>query len=350
MKKLLIFLLVFSAFSMQTKAQSISLYYDEGAMLGINANPKLAESNLDSLIVAVNTACSQKAEEVNLSDIGISEFGKNSIQKLWNSIHFSFETKHTQEKLWIFKKRRIMQVFHLPLYIENDTLFDGKRQEAQIEFDFSGRIVDFRLAADAGVDLNPENIGDVAELENQLVIWKYVEWLRTAYVNKDIDFMNQVFSDDAIIISATERWQNDPERGIKRVLDENRRTKTEYLKKLEGVFKSNEWIKVTFSAIDAPEMKNGSITFSTFVDKRISPSGRIFYGVRVRQEWTSPSYSDDGYVFMLWEFPEGKDPVIHVRTWQSAYTKDIRGKKIATDLDNVYSLKDFDQDIIESDK
>ena len=51
------------------------------------------------------------------------------------------------------------------------------------------------------------------------------------------------------------------------------------------------------------------------------------YGVRMPQSWTSRNYSDEGYLFLLWEFPEnGGDPIIHVRTWQPEYVGGQRQK------------------------
>ena len=37
----------------------------------------------------------------------------------------------------------------------------------------------------------------------------------------------------------------------------------------------------------------------------------------LNQKWESEHYGDDGYLFLVWEFPDdGGDPLIHVRTWQ----------------------------------
>ena len=47
--------------------------------------------------------------------------------------------------------------------------------------------------------------------------------------------------------------------------------------------------------------------------------------MRLRQEWRSSTYSDEGYLFLLWDFPEdGGDPIIHVRTWQPEMVGGVR--------------------------
>ena len=107
----------------------------------------------------------------------------------------------------------------------------------------------------------------------------------------------------------------------------------EYLRNLQKAFNRNKWINVTFSEIgDNGETGGcGGITQSQ-VDK-------TKYGVRLHQKWQSSSYNDEGYLFLLWEFPEnGKSPVIHVRTWQPEWVGNVRQKPD----DNILSLGGFD--------
>ena len=67
-------------------------------------------------------------------------------------------------------------------------------------------------------------------------------------------------------------------------------------------------------------------------------NGKEFFGVRLRQEWRSANYSDEGYVFLLWEFPENGSPIIHVRTWQPEW---VGGEKLAEE--DIFSLSDFEE-------
>ena len=41
----------------------------------------------------------------------------------------------------------------------------------------------------------------------------------------------------------------------------------------------------------------------------------------MRQHYDSDIYSDDGYLFLLWDFRDPTAPQIHVRTWQPAFPK-----------------------------
>ena len=57
------------------------------------------------------------------------------------------------------------------------------------------------------------------------------------------------------------------------------------------------------------------------------------YGVTLRQKYDSDTYSDDGYLFLLWDFRNPSMPKIHVRTWQPAQS--------VHNPDDVFSLSDF---------
>ena len=101
----------------------------------------------------------------------------------------------------------------------------------------------------------------------------------------------------------------------------NTQTKQQYIENLGRAFKASKYIKVTFDEIEV---------------KR-HPVNANFYGVTLKQGWTSGTYHDDGYLFLLWDFTDEKAPQVHVRTWQP----DKIGNK-PLPKDEVFSLSDFD--------
>lgn len=161
---------------------------------------------------------------------------------------------------------------------------------------------------------------DVDDSERRRVILDYCEHFRTAYTTKDIDFLRQVFSEQALIIVGNMiKAAPDNHDGVvagKRV-EYYLRTKGEYLSRLSRAFAANREIDVKFS------------------DFRIlrHPTLDGIYGVRLRQRYTSDRYSDDGWLFLLWDFRDESMPLIHVRTWQPA--TDVH------DTDDVISIGDF---------
>lgn len=161
---------------------------------------------------------------------------------------------------------------------------------------------------------------DEDDASKRRVILNYCEHLRTAYTTKDIDFLKQLFSEQALIIVGnvvkprpTDDSRYMPEERVKYFI----RTKREYIARLEKAFNTNSKIDLKFS--DFHIMRH--------------PTMNGIYGVTLRQRYESDNYSDDGYLFLLWDFRNKLMPLIHVRTWQPANTI---GKE-----DEVISISDF---------
>ena len=162
---------------------------------------------------------------------------------------------------------------------------------------------------------------ELTDLRRRQLILDYVEQFRTAYNQKDINFLNQVFSDDALIITGKVITTKHAEGFTSQKIQYNKQSKEQYIKNLRGVFARNSYIKVTFDEIEV--MRH--------------PVNPNFYGVTLLQGWTSGKYHDDGYLFLLWDFTNEDAPQIHVRTWQP---DKIGGKPLPKD--EVFSLSDFD--------
>ena len=159
------------------------------------------------------------------------------------------------------------------------------------------------------------------DADNRRMILNYCEHLRTSYTTKDIDFLRQVFSNQALIIvgNVVRSADNNSATGIEG--DEkvifSLKTKKEYLERLEKVFVANKKIDVKFT--DFRIMRH--------------PTMEGIYGVSMKQKYTSDRYSDDGYLFILWDFRNKSMPLIHVRTWQP--TASVNGEK------EIIGIRDF---------
>lgn len=156
------------------------------------------------------------------------------------------------------------------------------------------------------------------------LILNYVEHLRTSYTTKDIDFLEQLFSDKAlIIVGSVIRQASTPESHYLTPAQVvyNVRTKREYLTRLKQVFATNRSIELHFS--DFHIMRH--------------PTREGFYGVSLRQGYKSDHYSDDGYLFLLWDFTDPYAPQIHVRTWQPTWIDN----DTPLPVDEVYDLSNF---------
>lgn len=333
MKRLILGILFVAMAEIGIRAQQVfvDLKYDRSTVTTTTVDR--TQSNLEALFNEINSAC-DAGRDVNLGNLQMSAFAKKAVEQLWKNVHFKTKSSRIVDRLWVFKRSRQMLVSHMPIVLVDDSPLDGDEQDAIVEFDLNGKITDFRFSVDPQAYESMDNKSDVAELEEQLVIWTWVQRFFTAYNQKDIDFLNQIFSDDALIITGNVVNVRTAEAGMTQKVQYNKQNKTQYLRNLMRCFARNRWIKVTFEPID----KNpGSGNASKFITHRVGRDGRNYYGVRIKQYWTSANgYHDEGYVFLLWEFPQGQDPIIHVRTWQPSK---LNGKEIS--VNEIFSDVDF---------
>lgn len=293
-----------------------------------------AARNLGALLSEINRA--QDAKTIlSTGGLAMNEFALKSLVRLWAVTPFYCDDDEVVERCWVFKNGTMM-VSHIPLIItpEDENFGVGAYQEAVVEFDNNGLITDFRLALDAHTAESMERCGSVVDKERQMIIMQYIERFRTAYNQRDSNYIEQIFSDDALIITGnvvTVR-KNDDLGGLSQKVQYTKQTKEQYIRNLKRAFRRNKWIDVKFSEIGENGENGGCAGITRSV---IDPTK---YGVRLRQEWNSSTYSDKGYLFLLWEFPESGNPIIHVRTWQPEWV----GGKLQQPDDDISTLGAFD--------
>lgn len=148
---------------------------------------------------------------------------------------------------------------------------------------------------------------EAADSANRREILNYCEHFRMAYNTRDIDFLRQVFSDNALIIVGQVVKAGTHNRiaysdKIKYYI----RSKHEYLERLKKIFDSGKKIDVDFS--DFKILRH--------------PTIEGIYGVTLFQKYSAGDYSDEGNLFLLWDFRNPAMPEIHVRTWQAGIVSD----------------------------
>jgi hypothetical protein len=153
------------------------------------------------------------------------------------------------------------------------------------------------------------------------VILDLMEEFRTAHNRKDLAYLENIYSDYALIIvgRVLEKRRN-PANEIddlalsnlnKKDIQFVKVSKQEYIERLGRVFQNNSFVKVLFF---------------DFEIKR-HPKYADIYGVNVRQRWSSSTYSDYGYLFLLIDFRNPQRPLIRVRSWQPKLFED--GSKVS---------------------
>ena len=144
-------------------------------------------------------------------------------------------------------------------------------------------------------------------IEHKQQIVHFMESYKTAYCLKNIDYIAQVFSDDALIIIGqslkpagnidsmySEKLSNDDVYYIKT-------NKKDYLERLRSIFASNETINIHFE--DTEVMK-------------VNRTNDYVYGIQIAQNYYSTNYADFGYLFLMFDLNKPVEPKIYVRSWQ----------------------------------
>ena len=329
MKRIVLFMFALLAV-FSVKAITVTITVDEGF-----DNPAIIErmqTNLGQVLTEINNAYYAK-RDVNTSSLQMNDHAKNMLVTLWSTVHFYCDDEEVVDRCWPMKKSYLLRQIPLILEPQDESFTSGTYQEAVVEFDKTGKITDFRFALDAQLSESMERCGSVVETERRMIILDYIEQFRTAYCTKDINFMEKIFSDDAVIITGKviRTRPNDFGKSNAKVVY-NKQTKQEYLKNLKRAFMRNKYIDVKFSEIGGGETDGGCPGITR------SQNNPNFYGVRLFQEWKSSNYSDEGYVFLLWNFTNENEPVIEVRTWQPSYIAASNGQKQALPEEDIFNM------------
>ena len=315
MKKNLIFLLMFVA---QNIMADVTVQID-----GIeNATVKAKmERTMSAFLTEVNNAQSSK-RALNFGGMGLSTNVQSSVSMLWENSRFECTDEEIIEHC--IQTGSGYQVRNIPLMMRpTDSSFnEDEYQEAVFSFDRNGNMESFYLTLSMNLYMNViKSNKSVTDLRRRQLILDYVEHFRTAYNQKDKEFLEAVFSDDALIITGKvipQRVRDNIQLPAR--VEYTRQTKRQYMTKLSQIFAANKHIKVTFDEIRVV----------------MHPTKSEWYGVTLHQGWTSDRYHDDGWLFLLWDFSNEDHPTIHVRTWQP---DKIEGKKLPDE--EIFSLDDF---------
>lgn len=331
MRRTLGTLLLLAAFftfsSLSVCAVTVTLTVDEGVTR--SSAISMAEKNLSAVLTEINRA--QRAGTIlTTNGLPMNDFSLKSLLRIWAVTPFYCDDNEVVERVWVFKDGNMM-VSHIPLIITpaDESFGVGEYQEAVVEFDRTGRISDFRFALSAQMSESLEHCGNVADEEQRMIIRRYMEHFRTAYNQKDIQTIEQFFSDDALIITGhvVMKKAGTDEIRYQSKVEYTKQNKQQYINNLRKAFARNKWIKVDFDY----NVATHSTGCDAITQSKVDPTK---FGVRVKQSWKSQNYQDEGILFLLWEFPkDGGSPIIHIRTWQPG--------EVAPD-DNISTLSGFD--------
>ena len=139
------------------------------------------------------------------------------------------------------------------------------------------------------------------------ILAEFLENYKTAYALKRLDYIRSIFDDNAVIITGkvvTRQTSAYGEVGGEylnnKYVQYTRLGKEQYMRNLERCFNSNEYINIRFANNDVVKAGVG---------------GEV-YGIQIKQDYYSTNYGDTGYLFLMVDLNNPKQPIIKVRSWQ----------------------------------
>lgn len=310
------------------QAQRVSFTIQDGLY---NQQLKSAmESSISSLLTEINAACREN-RALRLGSFSMADKARKQLESLWNNYaHFSCDFDANVSKCLSTVNGYEVREIYVTLHPIDESQFkDERSREFSIDFSKDRTITAARLTMENNsYQAVLKNGGNVTDVRRRMEILSFVEDFRSYYDEKDINALEQVYSDDALIVTGKvvmKKDMGDRQARLRPEIVYNKQNKTEYMQHLRRIFANNRYIKVKFDDISV----------------MAHPAKDNFYGVTLHQNWKSSTYSDDGYVFLLWEFPDendprGSHPLVHVRTWQP----EKFGNQTLS-VDEVFTTNDF---------
>jgi hypothetical protein len=269
---------------------------------------ELMQDRLSELITEFNRAYSAK-ENISLDPGHFHNSALKSLNEMWAGK--SFICPETELILNLIKRTDgNWEVRNIPILYEtkSDNVMDD---EIVVIFDAEGVIQGVLIALEREKYIKIfADAYTVQDRRLREIILNFLENFRTAYNRKDITYIEQVFSDDALIIVGRVIMQNQkiPDRidmpGL--ILSDGSQvefvklSKSQYIKNLRNLFTKNRFVKVEYSDFKIQQ-------------HHAKP---YIYGVQLNQKWRSSTYGDDGYLFLIIDLRDEDEPIIWVRTWQ----------------------------------
>ena len=283
------------------------------------------ESNVTLMMSLFKAAADEEQKTLKLAKDNFTPEAIKDVELMWKTSAMSCPPVSIMSRC--LKTATGYQVRGIPVdMIEADQ--EESRQELTVDFTPSGLISGVSISIDLQryEEIMGQKESDLDYARRQIIV-DFVENFRTAYNRKDIDLLNSVFSDKALIITGKVVKEKPNSDLTRMTLNNNKvvyikQSKQEYITNLTRVFKNTKYINVKFDEIEVVQ----------------HPKYDDVYGVTLKQYWHTSGYSDEGYLFLMIDFRDADNPLIQVRTWQPY--KNAEGQ-VVTKREDVFHLGSF---------
>jgi len=261
---------------------------------------------ISSLLSEINRAYFAKGK-LQLAGLNIGQNTEKTLLEMWDSKSF-YCPEYQIFQILIGRSDGLFEVRGIPIFYnrKSQELFED---ELVLTLNHEGLIVDLRVALEKEQYQRMfDQVNTLQDKQLYEIVLNFVEDYRTAYNRKDINFIDKVFSDDALIIVGriiNTREALPDNLGLTKLsankeVSYSRLNKTQYIRNLRSCFIKNSFVRIEFS------------------DFRVQrhPIHDFVFGVQIHQKWRSSSYNDDGYLFLVIDLRDVSEPLVWVRTWQ----------------------------------
>jgi len=283
------------------------------SLTGLNntALKERIENNASSFLTDINVAFGKKQKPKFKNNV-ITNDALTSFLFMWEMSPFRSYEADIIERI-VQRPFGGFEVRNIPVFLSNATK-DNQYQEIALIFDNQGLVENIYFTLESQRYNEILTFGnDVKEFRRRQIILDFIENFRTAYNRKDINYLQSVFSEDALIITGkvVKVANKDASSQLlsQEIITYQKQTKSDYLSRLKTVFNSNAYVNILFDEIT---VKQHGLYSS-------------IYGVQFFQEWNTSRYSDAGFIMLVIDFSDEDQPLIHVRTWQPEL---LNGKRL----------------------
>ncbi len=246
----------------------------------------------------------------NLNSVNMESNVRQMVLNMWQTS--PFRLRATAADLKVAERMGCYRVVDIVLNLHHSFSGPDQREVFFVEMDSAGKIIGFVRdqfpLSQVGSTNIPTNVKDN--------IVDFLQRLNTAHSSKDINFLEMVYSDNAVIyvgkrVSSSYVYTLG-ERSVSILQDKYAITiknKPQYINDLKAIFASHISIDVQYDEIEISKHPTSNEKY------------KDVYYVRLKQTYRStyynnkPGYSDIGYLTLVWNFKNPNNPKILVRAW-----------------------------------
>lgn len=307
MNKYVFYICLFCVSFMQIKANPVSFKFSGGTIENGELKSRM-EENVSSLLSEIARAAS-KNSSLNLTNINMEDETKRRLNMLWNeNIRFKCDKESIISKC--LNDFQGFQLRNIPITILSpDSTYNGSlNRELTISLNKEGFITGVRFSLELNEDVarilySPAAVADTRQRRE---ILKWLEDYVSFYSERNIEALNKIYCDDALIITGSLVTSSNNEENESKYYSQDNKIEyklsslTKYINNLAKVFSKKEDINISIDNISV--MMHGAV--------------KNIYGLTFHQKLEAGEFSNEGWAFFMWDFREPGTPVISVRTWQ----------------------------------